>query len=212
MKKERWTQDGLLFADSKRNLVGDCALGAAFVCYCGTFDQMFRNKALELYEKDLHDRKIAKTNSYDLVQFLSRDAERSEWNVQGLPTNIFSVQNGILVTQSPRFPLLIDPQGQGLSWIVTANPEAQVLSMEDSKLRDRIEFAMAEGTSVIISNVGEEIDPMLDPVFERQIITKAKSKYIKMGDKLCEFNENFQLYLTTRLRIQNFHLSFKREQ
>ena len=137
------------------------------------------------------DRKIAKTNSYDLVQFLSRDAER-KLNVQGLPTNIFSVQMNSR-NSVPAFPLLIDPQGQGLSWIVTANPEAQVLSMEDSKFWDRIEFAMAEGTSVIISNVGEEIDPMLDPVLRGKSLRKRSQSTLRWVS--CEFNENFQLYL-----------------
>ncbi len=38
-----------------------------------------------------------------------------------------------------------------------------------------------------------------------QVVIKARSKYINVADKMCEFNDSFMLYMTTRL--PNPHLS-----
>lgn len=43
------------------------------------------------------------------------------------------------------------------------------------------------------------------PFHDPQIVVKARSKYINVADKMCEFNDTFMLYMTTRL--PNPHLS-----
>ncbi|CAN0386156.1 unnamed protein product [Scytosiphon promiscuus] len=57
-ERTRWTEDSEKSADLKRRLVGDCALGSAFVSYCGPFNQEFRRfMVTEKFTADLQVRK-----------------------------------------------------------------------------------------------------------------------------------------------------------
>jgi len=49
------------------------------------------------------------TNNLELNSFLVDEATVGEWNLQGLPKDDLSIQNGIMVTKSSRYPMFIDP-------------------------------------------------------------------------------------------------------
>lgn len=45
------------------------------------------------------------------------------------------------------------------------------------------------GNPMLIENVGEELDPLIDPILEKNYIIKAGRKYIKIGNEEIEFND-----------------------
>ena len=65
----------------------------------------------EYFQNDLDSKNIPSTQDFELTQFLVDEGTVGEWNLEGLPSDDLSIQNGIMVTRSSRFPLLIDPQG-----------------------------------------------------------------------------------------------------
>jgi len=208
-ERERWTNDKNEFSVIKTRLVGDVALACAFVAYCGPFNQDFRDYLINhRLTNDLRERKIPLSPNLDLTDFLADIGTIGDWNLAGLPTDPLSIQNGILVTRSTRYPLLIDPQGQAINWIVNHEesrmPIFGITSFTNARFKEQLEHCMAEGKAIIVTGVEEEIDPFITPVVEKQITVKAKSKSITVGGKVCDFVDEFMMYLVTRLPNPHF--------
>jgi len=208
-ERKRWTEDSNNFSDMKRRLVGDCAAACAFVSYCGPFNQEFRKYLIE--KKCIADclmRGVPITTGLEIIPFMVDIGTIGDWNMQGLPADELSTQNGILVTRSSRFPLMIDPQGQALNWI--RNKEASNMpifgqtTLTDPKLKDKLEGCMSDGLALLIIGVEEEIDPMLDPVLEKQFTLKGKRKIVTVSDKQMDYDDKFMMYFITRLPNPNF--------
>jgi len=205
----RWTEDSANFADTKRRLVGDCAVACAFISYCGPFNQEFRKYLInDKFIADCKSQGVPVTMDLDVVSLLVDVGTIGDWNLQGLPTDPLSIQNGILVTQAARFPLLIDPQGQAITWIKNREksnmPLFGVTLMNNPQLKDQLEFCMQEGRSLVVAGVEQDIDPLLDPVLEKQVITKGRRKYINIADKMVELHDDFRMFFITRLPNPHF--------
>ena len=209
-ERKRWEEDEKTFGVVKKRLVGDCAVACGFICYCGPFDETFRALMVEnKFISDCKQRKIPVSEKIDMVEFLVDTVEAGKWSMEGLPNDPLSVQNGILVTRGTRFPLLIDPQGQAANWIQSREaerlPAFGTTQISSTKLKDQLEFCMGEGRALIVLGVEEEIDPMLDPVLEKQIVVRGKGKMsINVADTNMDYDKNFTLYFITRLANPHF--------
>jgi dynein heavy chain len=202
--KDRWVQNAAEFKSLKQRLAGDVAKACAFVSYCGPFNFEFRLKLLdEYFHTDLIQKEIPVSEDLKLTEFLVDQATVGEWNLEGLPADELSVQNGIMVTRSSRYPLMIDPQGQAINWIKTREPQLEenncILTLKNPNLKDAMRLPLENGFPVLIESIENEVDPMLDPVLEKQIIHKGRARLIILSDQEMDYDERFRLYMTSRL-------------
>lgn len=49
--------------------------------------------------------------SFSMTTTLGDPVKIRAWNIHGLPIDVFSIENGIIVSSARRWPLMIDPQG-----------------------------------------------------------------------------------------------------
>jgi dynein heavy chain len=139
----------------------------------------------------------------DPVKILTNAAEIAAWGADGLPADPVSIENGAIVESSARWPLIIDPQLQGIKWLRNkeSNVERnlQIVRLGQNDLLRKLERALENGTSILIENIGESIDAVLNPVIQRAVIKRGKKMYLKLGDTEVEFHKKFKLFLHTKL-------------
>ena len=101
-----------------------------------------------------------------------------------------------MVTRATRYPVLVDPQGQGINWLKNREQDNQlrVTSLNDKHFRNILDDCLSFGKPMLIENIEEELDPMLDPVLEKRIVKKGKNFIIQL-DKEVDYNPEFHAVL-----------------
>ena len=201
-ERSRWEEQSGAFADEIKRLAGDVALACAFITYVGPYNAEYRKELTDkLFTADCIAKGVPCTQDLGISLFLVDAATIGDWALEGLPSDDLSVENGIMVTRSKKWPLMIDPQSQGLGWIKSREAKNSIKSTQliDKRFRNHLEDAMAFGTPLMIENVEEEIDPVLDPVLNKEIQRKGRNLIIQLADKECEYSDQFSLFLCTKL-------------
>ncbi len=203
----RWKADSEAFADEIKRLAGDVALACAFISYAGPFNAEFRQLLLrQRFQADLLERGIPATAELSITDFMVDAGTVGDWAQEGLPSDELSTQNGIMVTRSTKYPLLIDPQGQGLGWIKKRDEPngLRVTQLGEKRFRNLLEDAMAFGQPLLLENVEEALDPILDPVLDKAVQKSGRGLKIVLADKECEFAESFRMFMTSKLSNPHF--------
>ena len=200
-ERTRWTDDIKSLKEGGGRLIGDCLLASSFLSYSGAFSADYRVYMTEANIKDLQTRKIPLAPAPKVESLLVTDAIVQAWNSDGLPADQNSVQNGILTRAASRFPLCIDPQQQAVTWIKrTHTKEGMVIKrLNDTDFLKHLELAISFGKAYLFENIGEELDPMLDPILEKAVTIEGGAKSIALGDKNVDWDDNFRLFFTTKL-------------
>lgn len=140
-----------------------------------------------------------------MLALLTDPATIALWNNENLPNDRMSIENATILTNAERWPLMIDPQLQGIKWIKTREGDNLKVVRLGTKgcvclliyfiilfysvyyrYLDSIENAVSNGDCLLLENIGENVDPVLDSLLGR--LTIKKGKYIKMGDKEVEYH------------------------
>ena len=202
-EERRWQAQAAESARAVTCLTGDCLVAAAFLSYAGPFPREYRDRLVrETLVEGAERAGVPLTPDFEPVAFLVDEAEAGEWAAQGLPPDELSLQNGTLVARAPRAPLLIDPQGQGVAWLLaresgsnsspssssssssssavaassSSSSAMRVVQPGEKNFRAVLEDCLTTGTPLLIdwrSGNCDDLDPALDPVLEGRFVRRA---------------------------------------
>lgn len=200
-ERERWFETVATLDEQFKKLPGDCLIAIAFLSYLGPFDTKYREIMLEKWILLIKDQQIPATDALKLTDFPSDAVAIREWNIQGLPADDLSTENGVIITKGNRWPLVIDPQMQANTWIKNyeAENDLKIVDLGQLDYLKTLELALQNGNPVLLQNVGERLDQAIYPILRKSFTVQGGQKLIKFNDRFITYNDSFRLYITTKL-------------
>lgn len=161
-EKASWILKAKDFKDQQASILGNCMLCSAIISYMGVFPQAYRTSAIDYF---MSERRIQFSHNFSIQHILCDPLTISDWtNNQNLPNDSLSIENAIILKNSTRWPLMIDPQLQAIGWIKSM--ESNIMSISNEY---QLENAITIGYAILIE-IGENIDPLYEPVLQQKII------------------------------------------
>ena len=95
---------------------------------------------------------------------------------------------------------------QAISWIknLEADNTANIRTFNDPDFVKILGLSIQFGNPFIFEGVDEEIDAIIDPILEGNFSFTNAHKQIKLSDNLIDWDDNFRLYLVSKLSNPNY--------
>ncbi|TMS18883.1 Dynein heavy chain 1, axonemal [Larimichthys crocea] len=200
-EKVRWKETVQHLDYMVNNVAGDVLLSGAYIAYLGPFTGEYRAAMAEEWLHCFKELSVPHTNEPNLISTLGDPVKIRSWQISGLPKDNLSVENGVIAQYSLRWPLFVDPQGQANTWIknMERDNRLETIKLSDLDFLRSLENAICFGKPCLLENVGEELDPALEPVLLKQTYKHQGNTVLKLGDSVIPYHKDFKMYITTKL-------------
>lgn len=150
---------------------------------------------------------IPYTCPFSLVNILSSQVEIQKWFTLGLPNDVFSVENAIVLNVSrDKWPFIIDPQLSSLEWIKNYSIEKKVrtITAKDHNFMKIMLFAIQFGERIIVEDLDFDDQFNLKNLIEKNFQIKSETKesikisFVQVGEKNLEISDHFELFFFTK--------------
>lgn len=197
----RWEEQLQVLDVEYEKLIGNVFIASAMISYLGPFTGSYRKEMITEWLEWAAENKIPHSEDFSLSEVGGDPLEIRGWTMNGLPTDSVSIDNAIMTNLCSRWPFLIDPQIQANKWIKNIEKANNLIVMKfsDANLIKRMQTAVSSGYPVLIEDVGEELEPSIDPVMQKLVQNIDGRMLVRLGDMNVDYDPKFRLYLTTKM-------------
>lgn len=192
-EKQRWAKSIVEFDSKLANLAGNCLICGFALARWGGLSQRQRGELLKSvltqldtlhvkYNLPTQDEILAFLDTPDLSHLPSRDP--------------LSVENAVIVESASTYPLIIDPTDRIRQFLVKQYKPV-ITSFLDSAFVKHLETALRFGQTILITDA-EYLDPVINPVLNKEYHKTGGRTLIQLGKSLIDFNAGFRLFLLSR--------------
>ncbi len=231
-EKGNWAHMKEQYIKDEKNVVGDIFISSGIVAYLGAFNKNYRNEIIRKWSLLIEKNNIPfSANSDSILQkTLGDKMEIERMKMNKLPNDNYSVDNALIINNSSRWSLMIDPQNQANEWIIETfiqkdkELKEKMLREEresDNDRRDKrkdisyyiirptmenhqilkiTQACIEYGYSLLFENVGENLNPILNPVYKKEIIKDGNFTIVPLTATMRPtLEKSFRFYITTKI-------------
>jgi len=203
----RWEASSTTFEAQLGTLCGDGLLAAAFATYGGIFDHKTRQTLRDKWRTLAEDLGIPHRG--DLCDapavYLSKASQRLQWQQWGMASDDLCVENAVVLDRFHRFPLVVDPSGMATRFLLAKYADQRIsqTSFLDASFLKALASAVRFGLPLLVHDA-EHVDPVLNPVLNREIQKNGRRTLIRLGGEDVDYNPKFLVFLVTRNPLAQF--------
>ncbi|OMJ83653.1 hypothetical protein SteCoe_15380 [Stentor coeruleus] len=209
----KWRETLDKLEDSLKYIEGEAMINAGCICYMGVYSDLYREGLRNMWYDMVKNLNVLISEDYSIINSLGKPIQIRAWQIAGLPKDSLSIENSIIVVNSIKWAMIIDPQEQARRWLKNTEKTNNLITAKASKTGTKeakdliraLEAGLSQGKPVLLEDVGESIDSSLQNVICRKFYKKDDGRVmIKLADLEISFDDNFRLFLICKYSNPNF--------
>ena len=210
-EKKRWAEIAENEEKNKIFILGDVIIASFYISFMGPYLNYFRDEFLKnCVFPILEDKKILFTKNTSICKVIGNPFKIQDWIINGLPSDPGSIDNAVILFETTRPCLLIDPQKQALKFLnkvhkndfcIYKRAEGSNSSISDSTQNAQfIENCIKTGKVLIFDYVSFDVLPEVETLLNSEVITVKGVKHLKLNENVeITLHPKFKFYLISYL-------------